>query len=126
MFGLFRKAPVSPRSTVHPSTVGTPDLSQRLFTRALLRSATVALERIQKDADRVGMTVDATLPASADLDDKIAASIRLMTGKSSGWYWNGLAVFMISFRCLLLTLFRRMHHHPWHWLSWSPCRYIAK
>ena len=81
MFGLFRKAPASPRGTVQPSTVGTPDLSQRLFTRALLRSATAAGESIQKEVDRVGLTLDATTPASIDLDGKIASAIRLMTGE---------------------------------------------
>jgi hypothetical protein len=85
MFGLFRKAPASPRSTVQPSTVGTPDLFQRPFTRALLRSATAAGDSIQKEADRKGLTLDATTtPASTDLDGKIASAIRLMTGKSSG------------------------------------------
>jgi hypothetical protein len=55
MFGLFRKAPASPRSAVQPSTVGVPDLSQRPFTRALLRSTTAAGDSIQKEADRVGL-----------------------------------------------------------------------
>jgi hypothetical protein len=81
MFGLFRKAPVSPRSTVHPSTVGTPDLSQRPFTRALLRSATAGGASTQKEADRVGLTLDANTPASTDLDGKIASAVRLMTGQ---------------------------------------------
>jgi hypothetical protein len=82
MFGLFRKAPASPRSAAQPSTVGVPDLSQRPFTRALLRSTTAAGDSIQKEADRVGLTLDAATPASPDLDDKIASAIRLMTGET--------------------------------------------
>lgn len=68
----------SPRNTVQPST-DTVDLSQRPFTRALLRSATAARHSIQKEVDRVGLTLDATTPASTDVDGMIASAMRLMT-----------------------------------------------
>jgi hypothetical protein len=81
MFSLFRKAPASLRSTVQPSAVGTPALAQRIFTRALLRSATAAGDSIQKEADRVGLTLNGTTPPSTDLDVMIAFAVRLMTGE---------------------------------------------
>jgi hypothetical protein len=44
-------------------------------------SATAAGDSIQKEADRVGLTLDATTSASTDLDGMIAYAIRLMTGE---------------------------------------------
>jgi hypothetical protein len=69
------------RGVARQPRTGTPDLSQRIFTRALLRSATAAGDSIQKEADRVGLTLDLTTPPSTDLDGVIAGAIRLMTGE---------------------------------------------
>ena len=74
MFGLFRKAPAA-----QPSTVSTPDLAQRPYTRALLRSAAASGQSIRTEANRIGMSLSAATPASTELDGMIASAIRLIT-----------------------------------------------
>jgi hypothetical protein len=69
------------RGVARQPRTGTVDLSQRPFTHALLRSATAAGDSIQKEADRIGLTLDATTPPPTDLDTMIASAIRLMTGE---------------------------------------------
>jgi hypothetical protein len=67
--------------TVQLTTVGAPDLAQRPYNRALLRSAAATGDSIRKETDRAGLSLGATKPDSTDLDSMIAFSIRLITGE---------------------------------------------
>ena len=82
MLGLFRKAsagPVRQNNPQQPSSGGTLDLSQRPYTRALLRTAEAAADSIREEAARAGFDLGETRPDQTDADGMIAYAVRLVT-----------------------------------------------